>query len=117
MLRKKEVAAVLADTLSPEKTVPSMVRPSMAPTLPPIISRTWAMVIREGIPWGLTTRSGVIPSMVKGMSCWSTRRPMTPFCPCLEQNLSPSSGTLWSLTLTLTSLHPLSDSVSMTEST
>ncbi len=42
---------------------------------------------------------------------------MTPFCPNLEQNLSPSSGILWSLTLTRTSLEPFSDSVTMTEST
>ena len=75
------------------------------------------MVIREGIPWGLTTRSGVIPSAVKGMSHWSTSLPTTPFCPNLEQNLSPSSGILSSLTLTRTSLDPFSDSVIMTEST
>ena len=104
-------------SFSPEKAVPSMMRPSMDPTFPAIISSTCPMVIREGIPWGLTTRSGVTPSAVKGMSHWSTSLPTTPFCPNLEQNLSPSSGILSSLTLTRTSLEPFSDSVIMTEST
>ena len=94
-----------------------MILPSMEPTLPPIISSTCATVIRDGTACGLIRRSGTTPSSVNGMSCWSTSSPTTPFCPCLDANLSPSSGVRSSLTLTLTSLEPFSDSVSMTLST
>ena len=30
--------------------------------------------------------------MVNGISCGSINLPITPFCPCLDANLSPSSG-------------------------
>ncbi|OPX66863.1 MAG: hypothetical protein A4E30_00093 [Methanomassiliicoccales archaeon PtaB.Bin215] len=106
-----------ASSRSPLKAVPSTCLPSREPTLPPIISSTWATVIREGMAWGLMTRSGMMPSAVKGMSEDGTSNPTTPFCPCLEANLSPSSGILSSRTLTLTKREPFSDSVSMTLST
>ncbi len=38
------------------------------------------------------TRSGVRPLSVKGMSSWWAMRPTTPFCPCRDANLSPTSG-------------------------
>src|SRR5947208_1667099 len=102
---------------SPLNGVPSMNRPSRDPTFPPICSRTWATVIRDGIACGLMIRSGMIPWAVKGISSCGAMSPMTPFCPCLEANLSPSSGTRRSRTLTLASFEPFSLSVSMTEST
>ena len=84
---------------------------------PPSISSTWATVIREGIACGLIRRSGVTPSRVNGMFSWGTMRPMTPFWPWREANLSPSSGTRWLRTLTLTSFEMFSPSVRMTLST
>jgi hypothetical protein len=51
------------------------------------------------------------------MSADGTIRPMTPFWPWRDANLSPSSGTLWSLVFTLASLLPLEDSVRITVST
>src|SRR5213592_747606 len=107
----------MASSLSPENGVPSMNRPSRQPTFPPICSRTWATVIRDGIAWGLMIRSGMMPCAVKGMSSCGAIRPMTPFCPCREANLSPSSGTRRSRTFTFASFEPFSLSVSMTEST
>ncbi len=107
----------MASSRSPLNGVPSMILPSMEPTLPPIISSTCATVIRDGMACGLMSRSGTRPSSVNGMSSWATRRPTTPFWPCLDANLSPSSGTRSSLTLTLTSLEPFSLSVSITAST
>ena len=62
-------------------------------------------------------KSGVIPSSVKGIPSGGTMCPITPFCPCLLANLSPISGTRWSLTLILAILEPFSVSESITEST
>src|SRR5580700_3601459 len=83
-----------ASSRSPENAVPSIVRPSSEPTLPPSISRTWATVIRDGIACGLIRRSGVMPSRVYGMFSGLTISPMTPFWPCRLANLSPSSDPL-----------------------
>src|SRR5437899_3030411 len=107
----------IASSRSPLNGVPSMNRPSREPTLPPICSRTWATVIRDGIAWGLMIRSGMMPCAVKGMSSWGAMSPMTPFCPWREANLSPSSGMRRSRTLTFASFEPFSLSVNMTEST
>src|SRR5205823_4733344 len=107
----------IASSRSPLNGVPSMKRPSRDPTFPPICSRTWATVIRDGIAWGLMIRSGMIPCDVKGMSSCGAIRPITPFWPWRDANLSPSSGTRRSRTFTFASLEPFSLSVSMTEST
>ena len=66
---------------------------------------------------GLIIKSGTIPDSVNGISSSGTIKPTTPFCPCLEANLSPSSGILKSLTLTFTNLDPLSDCINRTVST
>jgi hypothetical protein len=40
------------------------------------------MVMREGMAWGFTIRSGTMPSLVKGMSsCRSTSRGISAFSP------------------------------------
>ncbi len=104
-------------SFSPEKALPSTARPSILPTLPPIISNTCATVIRDGIACGLMIRSGVIPCSVNGIPSAGTKCPMTPFCPCRLANLSPISGTLWSRTLILAIRDPFSVSDSITEST
>mmetsp|Transcript_29596 Transcript_29596/g.95622 ORF Transcript_29596/g.95622 Transcript_29596/m.95622 type:complete len:208 (-) Transcript_29596:2340-2963(-) len=48
--------------------------------------------MRDGKPCGFMMISGQMPRSEKGMSSCATIRPMTPFCPCREENLSPSSG-------------------------
>ncbi len=58
-----------------------------------------------------------MPSRVYGMFSGLTMSPMTPFWPCRLANLSPSSGTRWLRTLTLTSLEMFSPSVRITLST
>ena len=50
------------------------------------------------------------------MSFWGHKNPKTPFCPCLDANLSPSSGILSSLAFILTSLFPSSVSLNKTKS-
>eukprot|EP00960_Hanusia_phi_P030336 748533-Hanusia_phi.AAC.2 len=66
--------------------------PFMSAAFPPSISSSLPTVMREGNPWGFMMRSGQRPSSVKGMSSWGMMMPVTPFCPCLDENLSPSSG-------------------------
>ena len=104
-------------SFSPVNAVPSILLPSIDPTFAPIISRTWATVILEGIACGLINRSGITPSSVNGISSCSTSLPMIPFCPCLLANLSPSSGILFVLRVILTSLPESRDSVTYTLST
>ncbi len=104
-------------SFSPKNAVASMNLPSREPTLPPIISRTWPTVIREGMAWGFSKRSGTTPDSVNGISSWGTIRPTTPFWPWREANLSPNSGIRWSRLLTLARRLPLEDSVRMTIST
>ncbi|OQB36114.1 MAG: hypothetical protein BWY05_01159 [Euryarchaeota archaeon ADurb.Bin165] len=104
-------------SFSPENAVLLIRRPSREPTFPPSISSMWPMVIRDGIAWGLMTRSGVRPPSVKGISTHGEMSPTTPFCPCLDANLSPTSGTRRSRVLTFTSFELFSPSVRMTVST
>ena len=91
--------------------------PSREPAFPPIISSMCPMVIRDGTACGLMTKSGEIPSAVNGMFSCMVIRPQTPFCPCLDANLSPISGTRRSRVLTLTRREEFSDSVTITVST
>ena len=55
--------------------------------------------------------SGFNPSLVKGISASGTTRPIVPFCPALDANLSPRLGIRTSLTLTFAILSPSSLSV------
>ena len=64
----------------------------MTAALPASSSSILPTVMREGKPCGFMMRSGTMPLSVKGRSSWPTMRPHTPFWPCLELNLSPSSG-------------------------
>jgi len=51
------------------------------------------MVIRDGNAWGLMMMSGDIPLVsLNGMSSGGQSMLITPFCPCLELNLSPITG-------------------------
>ncbi len=74
----------------------------MAPALATRHSKMCPIVILEGMQCGLTTKSGMIPSMVKGKFSGLSVMPQVPFCPCLEANLSPICGILMLLILTLT---------------
>ena len=85
--------------------------PLMAATLAVRHSIMWPIVIREGIQWGLTRISGTIPSQVKGRSYCLKHIPHTPFCPCLEANLSPIWGMRIFLNLIFTILLPFRFSV------
>jgi hypothetical protein len=51
-----------------------------------------AMVIREGKACGLMMTSGDMPDSLKGMFSCGHSWDMTPFCPCLDANLSPITG-------------------------
>ncbi len=102
---------------SPRNAVALIRRPSREPTLPPSISSICPMVIRLGIAWGLMIRSGVIPDSVNGISSEGWMRPMTPFWPCRDANLSPTSGTRRSRVRTFTRREEFSPSVMMTVST
>jgi len=55
--------------------------------------------------------SGRMPSFVKGIFSSGITNPIVPFCPHLEQNLSPILGIRSSLTRTLASRNPSSPSV------
>ena len=74
-------------------------------TLEPIHSINFPTVIREGYPCGFIITSGHIPASLKGMFSWGTIRPVTPFWPCLDENLSPSSGRRVWCQATLTRRH------------
>ena len=52
------------------------------------------IVIRDGIACGFIIISGRMPSLVYGIFSSGIIKPNTPFCPCLEQCLSPNSGFL-----------------------
>lgn len=83
----------------------------MAATFAVKHSIIWPIVIREGMQWGLTIISGTIPSQVNGRSYCLKHMPQTPFCPCLEANLSPIWGIRTFLILIFTILLPLRFSV------
>ncbi|ALN36743.1 hypothetical protein 47L [Ranavirus ambystoma1] len=51
-------------------------------------------------------RSGTTPFLSKGMSSWVRTAPHVPFCAVNDANLSPISGCLGVLSLTLTSFLP-----------
>jgi hypothetical protein len=52
----------------------------MHPTFDKRVSMSWAMVIRDGIAWGLMMMSGTIPDAVWGMSSGLRIMPIVPFC-------------------------------------
>mmetsp|Transcript_21852 Transcript_21852/g.62188 ORF Transcript_21852/g.62188 Transcript_21852/m.62188 type:complete len:208 (-) Transcript_21852:1120-1743(-) len=66
--------------------------PCMAATLPATLSMSMPMVMREGKPWGLNRMSGTRPDSVNGMSSCGHSRLRMPFCPCRDENLSPTMG-------------------------
>lgn len=72
------------------------------------------IVMRLGIAWGFTIKSGDIPSHVNGMSSCLYVMPQVPFCPCRLANLSPICGIRTDRTLTLQNLKPSDDTVSIT---
>lgn len=61
--------------------------------------------------------SGLMPESLNGISACGTIKPHTPFCPCLDENLSPSSGVLVCRIKTLMICESLSVSLIMTLST
>ena len=67
--------------------------------------------MREGNAWGLTIISGRIPSSVNGISSSGIIKPTVPFCPHLEQNLSPMAGDRLSRIRILAKRKPSSPSV------
>ena len=67
--------------------------------------------MRLGIACGFIIISGRMPSAVQGISHSRKIIPIVPFCPALEQNLSPICGTLSPLILTFAILLPSSPSV------
>ena len=91
--------------------------PRNAAAFPVTDSRNIPTVILDGNACGLIRTSGTIPSAVYGRSSWFTNNPTTPFCPCLDANLSPISGIRRSLTLILYILPPSCDWVITTVST
>jgi hypothetical protein len=59
-------------------------------------------------------RSGLQPVSENGISYSFTMRPQTPFCPCLLENLSPSSGRLIYLKIVLITFGDCSFAVTIT---
>ena len=80
--------------------------PFIAPTLLYKHSTKWPIVILLGIACGFTNMSGLMPSDVYGMSSSDNTIPIVPFCPARLHTLSPISGTLKLLILTLAILSP-----------
>jgi hypothetical protein len=60
------------------------------------------IVILDGKAFGLIIISGVMPFYVKGISILGHSIDSTPFCPCLDENLSPITGFLSNLNLIAT---------------
>lgn len=60
------------------------------------------IVILLGKAHGLIIISGVIPDYVKGISILGQSKDKTPFCPCLDENLSPITGLLLNRSLIAT---------------
>src|SRR6478736_1470257 len=104
-------------SFSPTKAEPSILLPRNAAAFPVTDSRNIPTVILDGNACGLIITSGTTPSAVYGRSSWLTSSPTTPFCPCLDANLSPISGILRSLTRILYILPPSCDCVITTVST
>jgi hypothetical protein len=57
-----------------------------------MLSMSIPMVMREGKACGLMMMSGVMPDSVNGMSACGQSSDLGPFCPCREENLSPTIG-------------------------
>ena len=93
------------------KAVQSPKPPYKQHALPINVSTNCPIVIRDGNAWGLIIISGFKPSSVNGISSSGIIKPIVPFCPHLEQNLSPIAGTRSLRTLTLANLNPVSPSV------
>lgn len=74
-----------------------MIFPSKATDFAAILSINIPIVILEGKAFGLMMMSGVIPVYVNGISILGQSIDRTPFCPCLEENLSPITGLLSNL--------------------
>jgi len=67
-----------------------------------MLSMSIPIVIRLGKALGFMMISGVMPVYVKDMSVFGHSIDRTPFCPCLDENLSPITGRLSNLSLTRT---------------
>ena len=91
--------------------VQSPKEPLIAHAFPTTLSISCPIVIRLGRAWGLMIISGRIPCDVNGISCSLTTIPIVPFCPALDENLSPNEGILSSLMRTLAMRFPFSSSV------
>ena len=73
--------------LSKLKGVASWYMPCSAPALPAMDSTIIPIVMRDGIAWGLTMMSGIIPVLAQnGISSSATTAPIVPFCPCRDEN-------------------------------
>jgi hypothetical protein len=79
----------MTDIYWPQKGVASPDVPSRADFLESKHSTRWPIVILDGIAWGLTIKSGTIPSLVNGRSSYLYVIPQVPFWPWREANLSP----------------------------
>ena len=66
----------------------------LAAALPAMLSISIPIVIRDGMACGLIIISGFKPSSVYGISCSGMILPIVPFCPCLDENLSPITGAM-----------------------
>lgn len=62
--------AAMTDIYWPQKGVASPDVPSRADFLESKHSTRWPIVILDGIAWGLTIKSGTIPSLVNGRSSY-----------------------------------------------
>lgn len=76
--------------------------PFKTPLLAAMLSINIPIVILEGKAWGLIIISGTIPDSEKGISTYGHNIDITPFYPCLDENLSPITGFLLTLNLTIT---------------
>lgn len=84
--------SVMASTESVENGVAYLKEPPQAIPFPKAASKSWPGVCREGNACGFITISGTIPCIVKGKFSWDSKKPRTPFCPCMLENLSPRHG-------------------------
>ncbi|KAH9424292.1 hypothetical protein DERP_004474 [Dermatophagoides pteronyssinus] len=69
---------------------PSCIVPLSEPAFDAVISFNFPTVIRDGKPCGFIILSGLIPALENGKIDLLNIAPITPFCPCLELNLSPT---------------------------
>ncbi len=95
------ITCLTSSIFSPTNAEPSNLAPRNAADFPQIDSIIMPTVILDGKACGLIKTSGDIPLAVYGKSSALAKIPKTPFCPCLDANLSPISGILISLALIL----------------